>query len=250
MKAKIVVAAALAAAFALPLSSAAATFNYFAKLDPLNGSGVSGRANLSLNTDTNKLAVHVLASGLVPNQLHIQHIHGPLGPDGKPSQAVTPTFAGGADTDGDGVIELAEAAPFYGPILLSLTDDTKTGFDGFPTAPNGKINFKYTYDLSKTSAFGSNDATAEPNDTFSAVDLLPLSLREIVIHGGNLAAGQGFGLGEADGTAGYKTVLPVAVGQIAPVPLPASAWMLCLAVGGLGIAGMRRRGPARLSGVA
>ena len=240
----------LAAALALPVASQASTLDYFAKLDPLNGSGVHGRANLKLDTDTYMLKVHLKARGLAPNQLHVQHIHGPIGADGKPAAAVTPSLAGGSDLDGDGIIELAEAIPNYGPILLNLQNPTKPGFDGFPTAPNGKINFKYTYDLSNSPAFGDNVLTDDPDDTFSAADLLPLNLREIVIHGGFLSAGQGFGEGEADGTAGYKTVLPVATGLISPsqspspspVPLPASVWLVLAGLGGLGAIKARRSG--------
>ena len=95
----------------------------------------------------------------------------------------------------------------------------------------------------ETTAFGLNTLTDDPDDSFSAADLLPLGLREIVLHGGFLAEGQGFGPGEADGTAGYKTVLPVAAGVItaAPVPLPASVWLIAAALGGLGALRARRR---------
>lgn len=231
----------LAATVSMPLAASAATFNYFARLNPLSGSGVSGGANLSLNTDANTLRVRVRAEGLAPNQLHVQHIHGTFGPDGKPSNAITPSFARGADSDNDGVIELAEGVPFYGPIILSLTDDTKPGTDGFPTAPNGKIDFSFTYDLANTPAFGSNLLTDDPDDTFKAADLMPLGFREIVLHGGFLDEGQGANGGEADGTPGFKTVLPVAAGEIAPVPLPAGVWLIGAAIGGLGLMGTRRR---------
>lgn len=70
----------------------------------------------------------VQASGLDPNLAHAQHIHGV--PDGN---SVTP--AASQDTDGDGFIELSEEAATYGPIVLSLTDDTVSGLGGFPTAP-------------------------------------------------------------------------------------------------------------------
>jgi hypothetical protein len=232
---------AVAVALALPVAAGATSLNYVADLNPLSGSGVSGRATLALDTATNLLDVHVKAKGLTPGQLHVQHIHGTFGPDGRPTQAVTPSFAGGADTDRDGIIELAEGVPFYGPIILNLSD----GAGGFPTAPKGKVNFHQIYDLSSTSAFAVNAATDKP---FSAEDLLPLDLREIVLHGGFLAEGQGFGPGEADGTAGYKTVLPVAAGVInattAPVPLPASVWLIAAGLGGLGALRARRKAAA------
>jgi hypothetical protein len=136
---------------------------------------------------------------------------------------------------------LAEGVPFSGPIILNLSDAD----GGFPTAPKGKVDFHQIYDLSSTPAFAVNAATDKP---FSAEDLLPLDLREIVLHGGFLAEGQGFGPGEADGTAGYKTVLPVAAGVInattAPVPLPASVWLIAAGLGGLGALRARRKAAA------
>ncbi len=230
---------AMAVALGLPAASMASTLNYVADLNPLSGSGVSGRATLALDTATYLLDVHIKARGLAPDQLHVQHIHGTFGPDGKPSQAVTPSFSGGADTDGDGIIELAEGVPFYGPIILNLSQ----GDGSFPMAPKGKVNFHEIYDLSSTPAFGLNAETGAP---FSAADLLPLGLREIVLHGGFLSEGQGFGPGEADGTAGYKTVLPVAAGVItaAAVPLPASVWLIVAGLGGIGALRARRRAAA------
>ena len=63
-----------------------------------------------------------------------------------------------------------------------------------------------------------------------------------MLHGGFLDEGQGFGPGEAGGTTAYKTVLPVAAGVItaAPVPLPASVWLIAAALGGLGALRARR----------
>jgi hypothetical protein len=237
MKARALAAVSLAIAFALPLAAQATTLvSYVAKLDPLSGSGVSGRADLTLDTDTGMLDVRLRASGLAPNQLHVQHIHGTFGPDGKPTQAVTPSFSAGSDTDGDGIIELAEGVPSYGPIVLSLTDAA----GGFPMAPKGRIDYFHTFDLSKTDAFAGNPLPDDPDNKFTVADLLPLNLREIVVHGGFLADGQGFGPGEANGVAGYKTVLPVAAGAIAPVPLPAGIWLLGAAIGGLGVLRARR----------
>lgn len=222
--------------------SQAETLNYYSVIKPLSGSGVSGRGSLSLDTETGVLTARIRARGLAPDMTHVQHIHGTFGPDGAPSQSVTPSFAAGADTDGDGIIELGEGVPFYGPIVLSLTDDTKTGLDGFPTAPGGKVDQTYTFDLASTTAFGNNALTDDPDDTFDMTDLLPLYLREIVLHGGFLGEGQGSNGGEADGTAGYKVVLPVAAGTIAPVPLPAPALLLIGGIAALGA--IRARGRA------
>src|SRR4051812_5099527 len=51
-----------------------APVNYFANLTPLNNSGVTGTASLTLNG--NDLTVVLNAVGLEPDKLHPQHIHG------------------------------------------------------------------------------------------------------------------------------------------------------------------------------
>jgi hypothetical protein len=250
-----VLAAALATLAATPQASAH-TVHYFADLIDINRLGASGRADLSLDTHANTLNVRISARGLDADQVHIQHIHGtfagdgdaPAGghhhggggapaatPAGTPTDAITPTLERGADTDGDGFVELGEGVPFYGPVLFNLNDES-AGLDGFPTAPGGVIDFDFTYDLTASPSFAAG---------FSMADLFPLEFREIVIHGAFTSARDGMGTGgEVNGVGGYKLVLPVLAGEIqradvAPVPLPAAAWMLLAALGGLGV--MRRR---------
>ena len=189
---------------------------FFVHIDPLNNSGVRGEAVLALNG--NILTVEIAATGLDPafndatgmNQVHPLHIHG--FPGGNPDSKV-PTLA--SDADHDGFIEVAEGAPDYGPILLSLTHNGQ-----FPTAPNGTFIFTQTYQLPSA-------AIPSPIQALNELGLntdVPLDRREIVIHGLTLQAGQGatnadsivppIGLNEADGTPGYKAALPVAAGEI------------------------------------
>lgn len=238
-----VCAATLAMAVALPSAVPAATMNYFASISALNESGVNGTALLKVDTQAQTLGVRLIAFGLEPDMLHVQHIHGRFGPDGSPRDSVRPTAS--SDLDGDGFIELAEALPDYGPIVLNLKDpDVADPLGGFPTAPDGVINFRQTYDLSGSPAFASNVLTPDPDDSFTASDLLPLDLREIVIHGLTLPMGAGANGGEADGTGGFKPTLPVAAGEIqvgiAPIPLPAGVWLMGAALGALGLFGFRR----------
>lgn len=140
---------------------------YKVTLNPLNNSGVTGTAYLSLMG--NMVTVTIEASGLEPNKLHPQHIHGFTESN---KNSTCPTMA--ADTNGDGLVDLGEGLPSYGPVLLNLTP--------FPTADaNGEVHYTQTF-------------TIDPS-------LLPLQNRAIVLHG--LTVG---GV--------YMPTLPVACGQI------------------------------------
>ncbi len=119
-------------------------------LDPLNESGVDGKAQLILRGDT--LRVVITARGLVPDMLHPQHIHGFV----EGTDAVCPPDSAAGE---DGILTIAEGLPFYGPVLLPLTP--------FPMADHGTIQFNHVYDLD----------SVEP-------ELRPLEKREIVLHGG------------------------------------------------------------------
>ena len=221
----------------------AETLFYGANITPLSaengaaadGFGASARAAIRFDTDTQQLAVRLVATGLLPNEPHLQHIHGVLGGD-----SVSPTLAQN-DDDGDGFVELLEGVPAYGPILLNLFED-----DGeFPVASaDGRVDYSRIFDLA------SGDVPFDGD--FGVEELRPESLddREIVIHGAFVPEGALIVQeGQPDGITGaYNPVIPVAAGEIvaldapAPVPLPAAAWMLMAGVGGLGALRFRRRG--------
>ena len=228
---KTLLCAALVTAGVLPLPALAATA-YSANITPLNNSGVHGTANLFLDGDL--LTVNLTAFGLEPNQTHVQHIHGLLDGNNMPLDSTSPTIA--QDTDGDGFVELAEGLTTYGPILLQLTSPPGDTVNGFPTAPNGQINYSETFDLSHQAQFGT---------TFTQDQLLPLFLREIVLHGMTVADGIGAGTtGEVNGTGGFKATLPVASGEIfqvaAPVPEPETYALMLAGPGLLGVVARRR----------
>jgi hypothetical protein len=175
------------------------------ELTTLNASGVSGFVEVAMADGV--MSVRIEADGLEPGQVHIQHIHGRVGADGAAlnSRVPGPAF----DTDGDGFVELAEGIPAYGPVLFNLTDPQGAGPEGFPTAPDGTIRFEKTYDLTGTGGFGAG---------FDAADLMPLDLREFVVHGLTVDGAAGAGTpGEVDGTTGYKLVLPVASGEFVAI---------------------------------
>lgn len=92
-------------------------------LDALNDSGVDGKAVLVLRGD--QLRVVIRAKGLTPGMVHPQHIHGLSGG----TEGVCPPMSAQDDLEGlpeeaadpDEFISLEEGAPFYGPVLQSLT---------------------------------------------------------------------------------------------------------------------------------
>lgn len=162
-----------------------ATIVYRARLMPLNNSGASGMATLRLSSDHRHLTVMIKAAGLERGGVHLAHIHG-LSASGVPVDSSCPTTAN--DTDGDGYVELAEGAAVYGPILVD--------FMNIDPNADGTVNFTKTFELN-----GSEGA-------------LPLTKRHIVVHGLTVGAVGAGTPGEVDGTAGFKTVLPVLCGEI------------------------------------
>lgn len=159
---------------------------YTVNFGELNGSGVSGTAELTLIGD--QLTVKVNAMGLEPNMVHPQHIHGFADNKGN-STCPSPQ----ADTNGDGLIDLVEGLPAYGGVLLELY----VPIDEFPVADeNGVLTYERTFTLGETEF-------EEEGELISQFDLSPLQNRTIVLHGMTV-----------DGE--YIATLPVACGQIQP----------------------------------
>lgn len=164
----------------------AKTKMYSVDFTALNGSGVSGSAELYLVGD--QLTVTVNATGLEPNMVHPQHIHG-FTENKRNSKC--PTSA--ADTNDDGLIDLVEGLPSYGGVLLELY----VPVDEFPVADaNGALTYERTFTLGETEF-------TEEGELISESDLSPLQNRTIVLHGMTV-----------DGE--YIATLPVACGQIMP----------------------------------
>lgn len=145
-------------------------------LYPTNDSGAAGFAYFRL--DGNQLTASVMAVGLEPGKVHPQHVHG-FADD---SESTCPP----ADAAGeDGLISLEEGAPFYGPVILPLTDEN----GDMPTAgANGWVMYENTFML------GTGELP-------SVSDLGPLDQRAVVLHGMTV-----------DGE--YMATLPVTCGTV------------------------------------
>ena len=117
-----------------------------AELEPLNGSGASGHAKLTLQGNERNTKIN--SHGLAPNLTPAQNIHG-----FKQAVSECPTLA--ADDDGDVLVNTLEGLPSYGPILVSLTTTGDTSpssglaVDRFPVAnPGGSERYERTIEVS------------------------------------------------------------------------------------------------------
>ena len=191
-------------------------------LTALNSSGVSGSAILAVNTEedgTRYLNVAVTATGLTPNETHVQHVHGLFDEAGTPIDSVTPTLAD--DADRDGMVEVLEGVGRYGDVLLPLDDM----MDTMPVADEtGLVSFIQSYELGDASNFFSPVTDTD----YTADDLMPLELREVVLHGVAVPDGVGEGTdGEVNGGEnGYVPILPAAAGTIESSSLGAALDLL------------------------
>ncbi len=109
---------AAALMLATPAFAAHEGSSYSGTLTELNGSGGSGKTTITVSEDGETMTVKLDATGLNLDGPHAMHIHGLV--DGETvSASACPTMAD--DADGDGVLTVAEGAPKYGGIQVSLT---------------------------------------------------------------------------------------------------------------------------------
>ena len=224
---------ALAAGLGATPVSAAHIMRYNTNLTPINGVG-SGFATFTLDTTAKTLLVNITASGL-DDGMHLAHLHGRFtnGATGAPRDSVLPPPS--ADTDGDGFIELAEALPSYGFIILPLST----------VGVGTSINYSQMFDLTDPSIYGFvGGDMSNPRytmDDLVGADYMALDLRELIVHGQNTPAVGANTPGEVDGTAGYKAVLPTLGGEVSAIPEPATWGMMLLGFGAIGSVVRRKR---------
>lgn len=166
--------------------------------DPITYNGdENARATATLSLRGNRLHVEVDASGLEPNEVHPQHIHGFGKGKGKKRDATCPT--GAQDDNGDGVVDVPEGLETYGQILIPLDQggSSATAADGqFPVADStGSYHFEETYKVKRGR-------------------LTPLENRHIVIHGAVPPDKYEPAGDDAPPADEYWPSLPVACGQI------------------------------------
>src|SRR5712692_4031119 len=92
------------------INRAPTTEYYIARLSSLNSSGVYGTIDLRLAG--NRLVVIADASGLEPNQIHYQHIHG--------SHDTASTCPTAADANASGIITVDRTLQIVGPVALGF----------------------------------------------------------------------------------------------------------------------------------
>ena len=155
------------------------------------GSEVTGDVSFQLNG--RNLTVSLAVEGLTPNEPHAMHIHGVTGQENECPEA-------DADTDGDGLVSLQEAAGDYGPILVSFTETGDTSpesglaLERFPVADaDGTLTYERTMKISQDVAKS-------------------LSSLHVVVHGTDLPT-------DADMSSLsslFEATLPVACGYVDP----------------------------------
>jgi hypothetical protein len=181
---------------------------YTADLQALNpdvGPGaVDGQAKIFVQGDT--IRVHLNARNVEPGIMHAMHIHAA---DRCPDAS--------DDANNDGVVDVIEGLPKYGPILVPLDSDLSSQAAGtFPTASNGgTLHYHQSADLN---AMLDDLHAVDPNTGDAVIKLQPgealnLAGRHIVVHGVALSTPLPATTASL-GTAPPQATLPVACGEI------------------------------------
>jgi hypothetical protein len=137
--------------------SGAADTSVSGRLNPLNSSGVTGKA--TVHQEGERVLVEVTARRLAPNLPHAQHIH-----FGAQARHECPTIAD--DANGDFRLTTTDGAPAYGPVRVSLTTkgdtsaDSVLAVDRYPTASKGQVDYSRQTRVGKAVARGIRNGEA------------------------------------------------------------------------------------------
>ena len=160
---------------------------YRADLDPVNAAGAQGRVKLEQHGEA--VQVRLQARGL-DDGIHVAHIHGI-----RQAENECPDLAS-SDTDGNGLVDVGEGLPAYGPVQRTLSDGLQD--------VGARIKYRRTYQ------------SLDNGDPFTALG--DLSQYAIVVHGVDVD-GDGFAdnpdaLGDGAGNADNEISMPALCGTI------------------------------------
>lgn len=123
---------------------------YRAQISSVNKSANKNRnvqGNVILEIQGSQLLINVEASGLEPNMMYLQHLHGSK--EAGEINCPLPT----ADTNNDGVVDITEAYEVAGVTMIPLHDDPTSmeiKTETYPTADeDGNILYQQTVDLTE-----------------------------------------------------------------------------------------------------
>ncbi|HEX6534607.1 MAG TPA: hypothetical protein VF041_08415 [Gemmatimonadaceae bacterium] len=177
-------------------------------LDPDRADGALGVAHgkAFFTVRNGQFTARVEANGLEPDMPHAQHIH-----------TATRCPPASADVNGDGIVDVVEGVPFYGPILVPLDDDLALqGAGAFPTATGRRGTIHYQASVALDALLADLNAP-DPNPADAVVKLngapLALETRHVVIHGVDIHTFLPPSVATL-GTAPAQATLPVACGAI------------------------------------
>jgi hypothetical protein len=126
-------------------TASAAGFNgrhLHAHIDPLNNSGVTGKADIKFDGKRGKVSIE--AKGLMKGVPHAIHIH-----FANKARNECPSVRD--DINFDHRLTATEGGPAYGPFRVSVTTKGDTSpasglaLDRFPTTPKGKLDYDRTF---------------------------------------------------------------------------------------------------------
>ncbi|HEU4642988.1 MAG TPA: hypothetical protein VFS44_11085 [Gemmatimonadaceae bacterium] len=177
-------------------------------LDPERADGPLGvaRGKAFFTIRNGQFSARVDARGLEPNMPHAQHIH-----------TATRCPPAAADVNGDGIVDVIEGVPFYGPILIPLDDNLAVqGAGAFPVATGRQGSIQYQASVALNTLLADLDAPdPDPTDAIVKLNGAPLALetRHVVLHGVDIHTFLPPSVATL-GTAPPQATLPVACGPV------------------------------------